>query len=201
MFQIYKKEPLFFIKAKRKVVLPLVSGAWNSDEIRKIRPLLREHILLKEQNLLCAYCEKEIDDNPINSNIDHFKTRNLFPQKTLDYDNLFVSCNTRGRCSSYKDDNVKYQGQYDNIVNPVIENPDDFFDYLLTGEIVPKNDKAKFTIEIFYLKHTSLVEERLQIAEALKYSCNDLSLDEIYEIFGNEFFSFIKNVYPKLKEE
>lgn len=207
MFKISKNEPLFFSVAKSKVSLPLVSSAWESTEIESIRPKLREYILLNEQNLLCVYCEKEIDDNPKNSNIDHFRLKagHLFPERTLDYKNLVVSCNTKGRCSNYKDKHIKSKSDYDNIVNPIDENPNDYFDYLPTGEIVAlkNNAKAEFTIDIFNLgRHEgdSLSQTRKQITESLRY-CNNLSLDEIYNEFGNEYYSFIKIIYNKLQEQ
>lgn len=206
MFKITKNEPDFFTKAKSKVKMPKVSSAWKDKEIETIRPQLREYILLEEQNLLCAYCEKKIDDNPNNSNIDHFKLKagHLFPEQTLDYENLLVSCNTSGRCSSYKDKHIKSKDEYDEIVNPITENPDDFFDYLITGQIIAinNNPKAEFTIDIFQLgrnRDEPLSRQRKEIADTLERIKN-LSLDEVYDIFDNEFYSFIKNIYKKLEE-
>ena len=203
MFKIDKDEPNFFKKAKSKVKKPKISSAWSSLEIENIRPKLREYILLEEQNLLCAYCEREIDDNPENSNIDHFRLKagHLFPEKTLDYNNMLVSCNTEGRCSKYKDKHIKLKDEYNNIINPITENPDDFFDYLLTGKIIAidKNPKAEFTMNIFQLNHQALIRQRKDIADTLEHM--DLSLEEIYNEFGNEFHSFIKAIYLKLKKE
>jgi len=203
MFKIDKNEPNFFKKAKSKVKKTKISSAWSNLEIENIRPKLREYILLEEQNLLCAYCEKEIDDNPENSNIDHFKLKagHLFPEKTLDYNNMLVSCNTKERCSKYKDKHIKLKDEYNNIINPITENPDDFFDYLLTGKIIAidKNLKAEFTMDIFQLNHQALIRQRKDIADTLEHI--DLSLEEIYNEFGNEFHSFIKAIYLKLKKE
>jgi uncharacterized protein (TIGR02646 family) len=205
VFKITKVEPDFFIRAKSKVTLPLVSDAWRDPEIEDIRRQLREYILMKEQNGLCCYCEKKLDAHRDNSNIDHFKLKagHLFPQKTLEYTNLVVSCNTTGRCSSHKDKTIKSRGEYDNIVNPINENPDDYFDYLVTGEIVPINDNAKanFTIDIFKLgrnESDSLSQARKQLAETLR-NLSNLSLEDIYESFGNEYQSFIRIIYPKLQ--
>jgi uncharacterized protein (TIGR02646 family) len=202
MFQIDKDEPNYFAVAKSKVKLPKVKNAWSDKNISSIREKLRENILTKEQKGLCAYCEKKISSDRAVSNIDHFKTRNLFPEKTLDYNNLLVSCNTKERCSSLKDSNkslLKRKEDYKNIINPITENPNSSFDYLFSGEIIPLGKKAKFTIEVFDLNHQSLYDERKILADTLKY-CSDLSLDEIYDNFGYEFKSFIKNIYPKLKE-
>jgi len=196
--QIIKNEPSYFTTAKTKVKLPKTKEAWANEHISKIRFKLRSDILLEEQMLLCAYCEKEIDENPKNSNIDHFKTRNLFPELTLEYSNLLVSCNTEGRCSNFKDTHIKNREEYKNIVNPIVENPNDFFDYLPTGEIIAKNKKGQFTIDIFNLKDIALTQYRLQIVKSLK-CLDNLSLDDIYDIFP-DYHSFIENIYPKLKE-
>jgi len=203
MFKISKDEPKYFTSAKSKVKLSKVKEAWNDKNIIEIRAKLRKDILEKEQNRLCIYCEKKISDNSKKSNIDHFKTRNLFPEKTLDYTNLLVSCNVNDRCSSLKDSKkslLKNRDDYENILDPTIENPNDFFNYLFSGEIIPIDDKkAQFTIEIFNLNQQSLSDERKMLADTLK-CCTDLSLDEIFENFGYEYQSFIENIYPKLKE-
>ncbi|CAA6810856.1 MAG: Unknown protein [uncultured Sulfurovum sp.] len=202
MFQISKDEPKYFTSAKSKVKHPKIKEAWNDNTISEIRANLREYILMKEQKSLCVYCEKKIKSHSANANIDHFKTRNLFAEETLNYHNLLVSCNIKGRCSSLKDSKksiLKNRNDYDNIINPIVENPNDFFDYLFSGEIVPLSDKAKFTMEIFNLNQQSLSDERKLLADTLMY-CKDLSIDEIFENFGEEFHSFIENIYPKLKE-
>jgi len=205
MFKITKNEPEFFTVAKSNIKLPKSSDAWNNEEIKNIRSQIREYILTEEQNKICIYCEKSIDSDPKNSNIDHFKLKagHLFPEKTLDYANLVVSCNTNNRCSKHKDKHIKSKDDYANIVNPVIENPDDYFDYLLTGEIIAKdnNQKAEFTIDIFQLgqkQDEPLSRQRKEIARSLMYISN-LSIDEVYTIFNNEFYSFIKSIYPKIK--
>jgi uncharacterized protein (TIGR02646 family) len=198
MRQINKSEPNYFTIAKSKVELPKTKKAWEDENISKIRATLRGDILIEEQKLLCAYCEKAIDEDAKNSNIDHFKTRNLFPELTLEYSNLLVSCNTKGRCSNFKDTHIKTREEYKYIVNPVFENPNEFFDYLPTGEIIAKNKKGQFTIDIFNLQDISLVQCRLQIVKALEHF-KELSLDEIYDVFF-DYHGFIENIYPKLKE-
>lgn len=198
MLKIDKDEPPYFTSAKSKVEFPKTKNAWEDKAISEIRGQLRADILLEEQNLLCTYCEKEIDETSKKSNIDHFRTRNLFPELTLEYSNLLVSCNTKGRCSDFKDNNIKNREEYKNIVNPILENPNDFFDYLPTGDIIAKNDKAQFTIDIFNLQDKSLKECRFQVIKALSL-IDDLSLDEIYAIFP-DYHAFIENIYPKLKE-
>ena len=123
---------------------------------------------------------------------------------TLDYNNLFVSCNTKDCCSTHKDTNIKSKDDYDKIVNPTVDNPGDYFEYLTTGEIVAKNDKEKadYTISIFNLgnkEKDDLVQCRKQVAEAVRSCCASMKLDEILDEMGYEYQSFITNIYNKLK--
>lgn len=50
--------------------------------------------LLQEQGWVCAYCGREIDDG--GSHIEHFLPRSQFPERELDYANLFISCGPSG---------------------------------------------------------------------------------------------------------
>jgi len=189
-------EPEYFTNAKKKVASPKTKGAWADDEIKNIRFRLRKDILKSEQNGVCAYCEQSITSDKESSNIDHFRTRNLFPELTLEYDNLVVSCNSNNRCSNHKDNNIKIKNEYDNIVNPVKENPEEFFEFLPTGEILPKNERAEKTIEVFNLNHKSLQQRREGIAKTLMYLGNMTIEDILAEM--PSFHLFIKKVYPKL---
>jgi len=205
MFPISKNEPDYFNQAKKKVSTPKVKEAWDDNNIRNIRRSLREHILLHEQNLLCAYCEKEIDAEPKNSNIDHFKTRHLYPNDTLEYRNLLVSCNSKISCSHIKDNYRLRKEDYTKIINPIDENPNDYFEYGFAGDILIKNDlsleqkiKAEFSIEIFNLNHKSLIDNRKIIAESLM-AClaNGCTINDMIESF-NGYTSFIVDINKKL---
>ena len=92
MVQITKNEPTFFIDAKKKVKSShFISSAWyelGKDE-KGFKTKLREYILLEEQNMLCAYCEQEIEADERSSNTDHFKKRDWCARETLEYNNLF----------------------------------------------------------------------------------------------------------------
>ena len=211
MIQIIKNEPTFFTDAKKKVKSShFVSSTWS--ELGKyeenFKTKLREHILLEEQNMLCAYCNQEIEADENNSNTDHFKKRANCPKETLEYKNLLVSCKSEFHCENIKD-NFKFThcSEFDKIVNPAIENPDDFFDYGIYGDILVKDglskadeEKAKFTIEVFELNNSSLKKDRAKIGDSLKfyydldYELNDI-LDDIIS-----YPSFIKNIYTKIGE-
>jgi len=206
MIQIIKNEPTFFTEAKKKVKLPFISSAWS--EIGKnekgFKTKLREYILLEEQNMLCAYCNQEIEAEDTYSNTDHLKKRDWCGRETLEYRNLLVSCKNKFHCENIKD-NFKFThcSEFDKIVNPVIENPDNFFDYGIDGDIFAKNglnqldkEKAEFTIKVFALNNSSLKKDRAKIGATLSFY-SDSELNDILNDIAN-YPSFIKNIYKKL---
>jgi uncharacterized protein (TIGR02646 family) len=198
MFKIKKKEPNFFNKAIKKAK----TNQWDDKVISNIRAELREYILKNEQNYLCAYCEKIISSNQKQSNIDHFKKKEsqFFPKNIFNYDNLVVSCNTNDRCSSYKDNkkNGLIKSDYINIINPIVENPNDYFYYLPTGELLLKdktNIKSSFTRDIFNLQQFSLEKSRAKLTPVILQLKDDgFSLKEI-EICLYEYKSFVQYIY------
>ena len=206
MLQIRKNQPTFFTDAKKKVKSShFISLAWYElgKNEENFKTTLKEHILLEEQNMLCAYCEKEIKDQR-KSNTDHFKTRHLFPKETLSYENLLVSCKTPYHCEKIKDNFGLTISDYSKIIHPVFENPNDFFEYGIDGDIFAKDglnqediEKAEFTIKVFALNNSSLKRERAKIGNSLNfyhdftYKIDDILMDI------NCYPSFIKNIYKK----
>jgi uncharacterized protein (TIGR02646 family) len=183
MLQVKKTEPTFFIDKKREVKFQKQSSAW--EEIQDIRSELREYILDSEQKSMCAYCEKRVTSDKEDSNIDHFRVRNLFPKLTLEYSNLFVSCNNKNHCSSIKDNLGLKKEEFEKLITP-LENIEDNFRYTEVGEIEGLNEKAKFTIECFGLNHISLVEERKTILMNIE-NYKDFEIDVLIEcLSGHE---------------
>jgi len=211
MVQITKNEPTFFIDAKKKVKSShFISSAWyelGKDE-KGFKTKLREYILLEEQNMLCAYCEQEIESDETSSNTDHFKKRDCCARETLEYNNLLVSCKNEFHCENIKDKfKFTHCSEFDKIVNPVIENPDNFFDYGIDGDILVKEGlnetdkkRAEFTIIVFALDNSSLKKERAKIGDSLNfYHSYDYGIDDILSEI-NSHPSFIKNIYRKIGE-
>jgi uncharacterized protein (TIGR02646 family) len=188
MKKIDKSEPRFFTKFIR------TNKPVNWDGINEIRFVLRTHILKTEQNLQCAYCESAINSDKTKSHIDHFKRKHLFPELTFNYYNLLVSCNNPNRCASTKDSSVKSIEVYDNIINPVTEKPHEYYDYNISGKLISKNKKAKFTEDIFNLNHAGLRQQRSIVAMAVQAYKEYLQLDEVLIEIG-EFESFIRHIW------
>jgi uncharacterized protein (TIGR02646 family) len=188
MKKINKSEPKFF----RDFITR--NNPVNWDGIHEIRSSLREHILDTEQGFQCAYCEKAITSDNTKSHIDHFKRKHFFPELTFDYNNLLVSCNNHNHCASVKDPKVNSKDFYKNLINPVNDESTDYFDYHISGKLISKNKKAKFTEEAFNLNHTGLKQQRNNISWAVQSYKSDLDLEEVIEKVG-EFESFIRAIW------
>ena len=117
-----------------------------------IRPQLREYILEHEQQGCCAYTEIRISGDKA-CHIDHYHTRNLFPDETFNYDNLLVSCNAENYGAKYKDKQVKGKADYDKLLNPATDVPSDYLEYTFMGEMlaIGGNERGAHTIEYFNL--------------------------------------------------
>ncbi|NOX46998.1 MAG: TIGR02646 family protein [Chlorobi bacterium] len=189
MKRINKSEPPKFFKDFIRKNNPV-----NWDGIHEIKHDLREHILKSEQVNQCAYCESAITSFSTKSHIDHFKRKHYFPELTFDYNNLLVSCKNHNHCASTKDQKVKSRDFYKSLINPVIDEPSDYFDYQISGKLVSINKKAKFTIEAFNLNHTGLKQQRNNISWAVQSYKSSLGLEEVIEQVG-EFESFIRAIW------
>lgn len=137
-----------------------------------------ETIFVNEQNCLSGYTERLLEIDDPNTHIDHFRKRSLFSDLTFDWDNLIVAEHSSAYGADMKDNGkttkVKTAADYSSLVDPVHENPHDFFDYMANGEMVPhygltKKDtyKALFTIDCFCLNNKALVEERAGLIKTL----------------------------------
>lgn len=140
-----------------------------------VRNNARDHMLLQEQYLLCGYTEIYIDNE--DCHIDHYVKRSLDNSKCYDWNNLIVAVNDEDFGAKYKDNgrnNIKSLVEYNNILNPIIDNGEDYFEYSLDGKIdsissLTGNNliKADKTIEVFNLNHNSLKTRRNDISKLI----------------------------------
>lgn len=158
MLKVNKKsEPEEFTKYKKKNKVVNWKDFTSESGIKK---LLKEALLEEQENSCCPYCEIEISLN--NSQIEHIKPKDKFPKLLIDYDNLIACCLERKRCG-----NSKANKWEELFINPVTENPEDYFEYdIKTGKIIPifkekeKFEKAKYTIDLLNLNENRLCEIR-----------------------------------------
>lgn len=146
------------------------------------------------QVVLCAYCERDISKN--RSHVEHLASQHRFPQKTLEWSNLFLSCESSHHCGRYKDHKVK-QYNPDDIIHPDEEDPDDFLQFFTDGSVAPKAGlgerdrfRAQTTIDVLGLAAPTLVERR---REAVRQAAEEAECipDLLAEISPNEAWAFI----------
>ena len=174
MLKVNKKsEPEEFTKykSKNKII------NWDSFST-EIKQILKQYLLEEQENRCCPYCEIEI--NLYNSQIEHIKPKDKFPKLLADHDNLVACCLESKRCGNSK------ANKWDELfINPVIENPEDYFEYdIKTGEITPifkegnRYEKAKYTIDLLNLNDNRLCNIRrkyiLEFSNYTKYNKNSL---------------------------
>ena len=166
MLRVNKKsEPEEFTKykSKNKII------NWESFTI-EIKQVLKQYLLEEQENSCCPYCEIEI--SLYNSQIEHIKPKDKFPKLLADHNNLVACCLESKRCG-----NSKANKWNELFINPVTENPEDYFDYdIKTGKIIPifkdgeKNKKANYTIELLKLNDNRLCDIRKIFI--VQYMCN-----------------------------
>lgn len=177
MLQVTKSEPSFFTQKKRTISKVNESSAWGA--IDDIRGTLRAYILETEQENMCAYCEKKIDSSNEKAHIEHFKARGHFPEYTLDYSNLFVSCNNHFHCGRKKDSSNLQKNDFHHLISP-LDNIQEHFEYTFDGTIEGKTPNGRFTQKILNLNEASLQEERKSIIRNIK-SYLDFELETLCE--------------------
>lgn len=184
-----EQEPSFFVEYKKKYS----PKSWKDYDKDNIRGRIKESILILEQNEYCPYCEKRIYDNT--GHLEHVKPRDVYPKEFQNYNNIMVSCDEKNSCGKYKGN--KYT---DNFINPIIDNPKDYFDYnIASGEIVPKylnkdDDryiKAIYTINILNLNSYELREARKALIDILEvYRENYEEYNEYLQFFLDDRHNF-----------
>lgn len=186
-----EQEPEFLLEYKKKYS----PKAWTDYNKDNIRSKLKENILVLEQEEYCPYCEKRIYDDE--GHIEHIKPRDLYPKEFQNYNNLIISCDEKNSCGKHKGN--KYN---DNFINPVIDNPNDYFSYnLASGEVVPKNNdensnayiRARYTIDVLNLNSYELKNARMNLVDMLSvYTGENREYIQYFLDARHEFPSLIK---------
>ena len=146
----------------------------NWDEFHKnnhdIFNECREMILINEQDCLCGYTELPIQKIS-DCHIDHYRKKSLYPIFCFEWNNFIVATKNSDFGACFKDQYYcSCIADYLKILNPIMDNCIDFFEYDGFGKIKPKSNlsltdisKAEETIEAFNLNHKSLSTRRQDI--------------------------------------
>lgn len=139
-----------------------VGGRNNWNEVNKESVWASLDVMQKG---FCAYCECSLK----RKHIEHFRTRDSYTNLTFVWSNIFGSCGDSSqkggwnRCGIYKDNGA---GHYDieSLIKPDEDNPNDFFLFLTTGKVRPKDNlkdkdlvKAEESIRVFNLNDDSVL--------------------------------------------
>lgn len=174
MRQIVKETPaMSWKKAARRNV----NATWEALTPGERRAAAET--LAREQHSWDGYTERLLRLDDKNTHIDHFRKRTLFPQLTFDWENLILAEHSTEYGADAKDNyselKVRNKEDYQNLIDPVHEDPHQYFSYLMDGEMVPRAGlteeerwKALFTIDCFCLNNMVLKQGRCDVIEAIR---------------------------------
>lgn len=185
--------------AKKKV--ESIEKKYNHKDVRKS---------LKDMfNKKCAFCESYIPhiDYP---QIEHFKPKAKYPELCFDWTNFLLSCPVCNNKSN-KGDKFPLADEGGPLINPVDEDPNDFFrfeydDITKQFLLFPKNDRADKMLEIIKLNREDLVEKRTGAMGDIIFTLElifEKKQKEIFDEFSDrfsvksEYYAFIKTILEK----
>lgn len=154
--------------------------------------------LLALQSENCAYCEISLNHH---KHIEHFFQRNTngYEHLTFIWDNIFGSCCNPNTCGKYKDE--KFKGDLIKIIKPDIDDPNDYFIFLKSGNIQIKEGlsehdiaRAQLTLTAFNLNNdSSLLNSR---SVAIKTFIAEA--DEIYSLLEDiDYKDYVEELIDK----
>ncbi len=167
MKRIIKNEPpeewRKFVKKHPKFQYKDLNKEKNGMELRQ----LLKSSLIEEQGGLCCYCSRQIEVGENSSHNEHLKSRNDYPNESMNYQNIVASCNSSTTCGKYKDK----KSITEEYVSPLEDNCEENFSWNTAGTIFGNNERAKRTIDLLQLNQQSLKESR----SALIQQCLDIA--------------------------
>lgn len=164
---------------------------WNDIHHSQRHPNLyndcRNTILVCEQKGLGGYTERPLM-NASDLHIDHYRKKGMnWPHDvSFDWNNLVVESRNPEYGACYKDNLTSNIADYNSLLNPMVDYPEEMITYLPNGEMVARDglneksiDKVIFTIARFNLNHQLLKPERETLIGYIIKDYTTLSDDEI----------------------
>lgn len=158
---------------------------------------------------LCSYCESLLTEAS-GAHIEHLFPKSDHPDKTYRWDNLYLSCQSTDHCGHYKDSTAAPDYDPADLIQPDIDNPDDYLHFHSSGEVAVRSGlpdaerhRAQTTIAVLNLNAPSLVASRHAVASQIHAMIlPDLELlelldeDDLSELFSAEIESFRTGPHP-----
>lgn len=120
----------------------------------------------------CAFCESQIRHIDYGA-IEHFRPKSKSPAFCFSWDNLLLSCNICND-AGHKGDKFPEADEDGPLVNPVNENPDDFFNFEFdqdtgTANVIPTHKRGTVTETIIGLNRPELVKHRSDVVRKMAF--------------------------------
>ncbi len=178
---------------------------WHDDFVHFNHDLYVQclNTLESDQHHLSTYTELRLSSNNGIKHIDHFLKRNLFPQHTFVWDNLFVDDHSKDYGSDYKDSSHLSQQENQDLIYPAKDDPQNFLSFQSNGKMIPlhglnntDSNRATLTIDKFNLNHPFLMKKRrdlmLLIDNSRKRGLTDAGITTALSGFGlTSFIEFV----------
>ncbi len=132
---------------------------WKKEYIKKA--------LLEMSHGKCCYCERRVNQEGY-MHIEHFFSKNLFPQRVVEWLNLLPCCE---RCNKLKG---THKTHIEPIIHPIHNNPKDFL-LLRAYRFYKKNDIGETTVKLLKLNdYERLSKNRFEIGSKVREMLDDL---------------------------
>ena len=161
------------------------SSVWNKDYIKEA--------LLKMTKNKCAYSEAPLNENGTYMEIDHFRCKEKYPKKVVEWGNLLPACKT---CNTTKGEwDVEKDGD---IVNPLVDNPQDYL-FVKAFRYYAKNDnkKGEDTITVLNLNNT---DQFTKPRSAIYFRIIDTLRDNVEKLCFDDTLQKQKNTLNRIKQ-
>lgn len=202
MRKIHKGSPLAEFTAHLRSYNP---RDWDKDIPKELKYAVRVHILHQEQGCQSAYTEKPIRVDQ--AHVDHFRKQSLFPTLRLEWSNMLVDEHAHFFGADFKDKHIKSKADYDQLLDPVIDQPQQYLEYFVDGEICPRRDideksrqRAELTITVFNLNHQQLKDLRARRIQMIsQYKQGGFDAGSTLNALADEGFRSITEFYCQEK--
>lgn len=153
---IKDEEPEFWKNYKRKNKNVQYDDLGRLKGGFKIRMDMHDH-LISHQLFVCAYCCKCITKE--NSHNEHIYPKSRYPRKSMEYDNLVVSCTSTGEEQTC---GMKKENAFDEklFVSPLEEQCESHFRFTPDGSIWGNSERGNYTVDLLNLNAYSLRKAR-----------------------------------------
>ena len=162
-------------------------------------------------NNKCAFCESNITQ-VYAGDIEHFRPKSKFPELCFEWKNLLFACSICNGKSN-KGDKFPNENEGGILINPVNENPYDFFRFEFDQVtklflLIPLNERAETMLKTIKLNREDLAEfrtiELMKIVNLIsKIQITEEIINEFSNIFSkkDQYFAFINTIIANIKSK